>query len=232
MDKKITSIIFDWDNTLFNFNDYWEVAHEEAFNQFGFYHLIDYGVFISKYKYFDKLLWEDVLNEKISLDDLRIKRLVNTLDYFDIKIDDVQAYLFFNVFFQILLKKIEPNYPLIDKINRLRKNYQLCILTNGKLEEQKEKIRRFKFEGLIPYYVSEEIGYEKPNEKAFLYVLNNIGALPSETVMIGDSLDNDIKPAAKLGLTTIYIGKKRNTIADYSFTDIDGAIDLLMNGKR
>ncbi|HFI0174966.1 TPA: HAD family hydrolase [Streptococcus suis] len=227
MNRTITTIIFDLDNTLFNFNDYWESAHHETFNQFKYDSLfqIDYDDFIDKYRYFDKLLWEELLQKRVELDELRIKRLIYTLNHFGIEIDREHASKFFNTFFQLLLKGIHPNYQLIEKLKNLKKKYTVCILTNGKSDEQLEKIKRCKFYDLLPYYISDDIGYEKPDEEAFWFVLNKLGSTPSETLMVGDSVTNDIFPAAKLGLQTCYIGKEHSNSADYAFKNIEEAID-------
>lgn len=228
MKDKIDSIIFDWDNTLFNFNKYWEIGHQKAYDEFGFNKFVSYDTFICTYKHFDNLLWKEVLKKHIGLDELRVRRLIYTLRRFNKSISEEDAVDFFKTFFQIMLDRIEPDDELIRKITILKKSYNLCILTNGKLEEQLEKIKRMRFEGFIPYYISEEIGYEKPDDGAFLFALNKLDTAPSKTLMIGDSLENDIKPASKLGMMTMHIGKEYTKYADYSFESIHEALDELI----
>lgn len=230
MNRPITSIIFDLDNTLFNFSHHWDIAHRETFNRFKYDSLlnVDYSDFIKKYRYFDKLLWEELLQKRVDLDELRIKRLIYTLNHFGVEVERNHASDFFNTFFQILLSGIQPNLQLINRLKILKKKYKICILTNGKAVEQLEKIKRCKFYNLLPYYISEDIGFEKPEEQAFLFVLKEIGSSPSETLMVGDSITNDIQPATKLGIQTCYIGRKLNNCADYAFNNIDEAIDAFI----
>ena len=57
--------------------------------------------------------------------------------------------------------------------------------------------------------VSGSIGIKKPDERFFHTILDHAGFSPSEAIMIGDRLDNDIIPAKKLGLKTIWFRQGR-----------------------
>lgn len=48
-------------------------------------------------------------------------------------------------------------------------------------------------------------GLSKPDLKIFKLALNKSECIPSEAYMIGDRLDNDIEPAAQLGMHTIWV---------------------------
>ncbi|MFA6376090.1 MAG: HAD family hydrolase [Candidatus Paceibacterota bacterium] len=50
-------------------------------------------------------------------------------------------------------------------------------------------------------------GAKKPDEKAFLAVLEKMQADPEEAMMVGDSLENDILPALALGMKAILIDR-------------------------
>ncbi len=45
----------------------------------------------------------------------------------------------------------------------------------------------------------------KPDIKLFQIAVENSGCKPSETIMVGDRLDNDIFPAKAIGMKTIWI---------------------------
>jgi FMN phosphatase YigB (HAD superfamily) len=63
--------------------------------------------------------------------------------------------------------------------------------------------------GLMPFISiclsSAEAGLEKPDPAIFKLALRQAGCLASRAVMIGDRLDNDIRPARMLGWKTIRI---------------------------
>ena len=52
------------------------------------------------------------------------------------------------------------------------------------------------------------VGVKKPNPKIFNFALNLAKANPSESIMIGDSLEADIEGAHKIGMDTIHFDYK------------------------
>ncbi|MCX7918762.1 MAG: HAD family hydrolase [bacterium] len=62
---------------------------------------------------------------------------------------------------------------------------------------------------LVKYFnaiiISAEIGYRKPHPKIFQVALTELQAKPEETVMVGDLLEIDIVGAQQLGLKTILV---------------------------
>ena len=53
--------------------------------------------------------------------------------------------------------------------------------------------------------VSGSIGVKKPDQRFFETILANADTKASEAIMIGDRLDNDIIPARRIGMKTIWI---------------------------
>lgn len=84
------------------------------------------------------------------------------------------------------------------------KGYKLGIIANQPLGTEQRLISY----GIRDYFEvigsSAEYGLSKPNKEFFLKVLNEVNALPSESVMIGDIIQNDIKPSKELGFTTVW----------------------------
>lgn len=83
---------------------------------------------------------------------------------------------------------------------------------------------------------SAEEGIEKPDLKIFELALKRANCLPENAVMIGDRLDNDIIPAKRMGLKTIWIrqgfgglGKPltEEDTPDYCVNDLCGLVELL-----
>ena len=59
---------------------------------------------------------------------------------------------------------------------------------------------------------SDEVGVTKPNLEIFERVIKLVNLNPEDCVMVGDRLDNDIFPANKIGMKTIWI---RNGLAKH-----------------
>lgn len=52
---------------------------------------------------------------------------------------------------------------------------------------------------------SADEGVEKPNTEIFKIALERANCLPENAVMVGDRIDNDILPAKKLGIKTVWL---------------------------
>jgi len=63
--------------------------------------------------------------------------------------------------------------------------------------------------GIGEYFTSQGIsgayGYRKPDVRLFLRVCDDLGVMPSECIMVGDRIDNDVAPAKLLGMQTVLI---------------------------
>jgi putative hydrolase of the HAD superfamily len=90
----------------------------------------------------------------------------------------------------------------------LRKRYKLGLITNGAPDIQWKKIRRG---GLTEYFneilVSGEFGVGKPDKRIFQELLNRMGCETSNAIMIGDSLQTDIKGSAEAGIKNIWLNR-------------------------
>ncbi len=87
----------------------------------------------------------------------------------------------------------------------LAKRYRLGIIANQAAGTE-ERLRNW---GLLDYFEvvcsSAELGVSKPDPHIFEIALKKAGAAPERCFMIGDRLDNDIAPAKKLGMGTVWI---------------------------
>ncbi|MGB3617530.1 MAG: YjjG family noncanonical pyrimidine nucleotidase [Catalinimonas sp.] len=85
------------------------------------------------------------------------------------------------------------------------RGYTLHVLTNGFDETQALKMGGT---GLRPFFreviTSETTGHRKPEAAYFEYALDRTGTAAGEVLMIGDSLEADIRGAAACGLDTIF----------------------------
>lgn len=90
----------------------------------------------------------------------------------------------------------------------LRRDLALGIVTNGVPDLQWGKIERA---GLTPYFdvvtVSAQVGFGKPDPRVFAVSLAQLGALPGEVVMVGDSLERDVAGARNAGIAAIWLNR-------------------------
>ena len=83
--------------------------------------------------------------------------------------------------------------------------YKIGIIANQSLGT----MTRLEQHGILQYIdlviASAEEGVAKPDKRIFEIALNRSNCQPGESVMIGDRIDNDIVPAKRMGMHTIWI---------------------------
>jgi putative hydrolase of the HAD superfamily len=111
------------------------------------------------------------------------------------------------------------------------KGYQMHLVTNGFENVQHQKI---KHAGLAPYFgaviTSEASNSLKPNKEIFDYAFAKTGATASNSMMIGDNQDADIKGGINAGMDTIFvnhIGATAHVHATHEVFDLPSIAKLL-----
>ena len=79
--------------------------------------------------------------------------------------------------------------------------YRMVVFTKGELQDQENKLHRSKLER---YFSHVEITSNK-TETEFQQLCQYLDILPSELLMVGNSLKSDIAPALNIGASAIHI---------------------------
>lgn len=115
---------------------------------------------------------------------------------------------------------------------KLSTKYKLVLATNG--IERVQKKRLFDF---LPYtyklYISEAIGFIKPTEDFYNYIMSDLKCRVDECLMIGDSITNDIVGAKSIGMNVCYYNvkgkiKPENLLVDYEVNSINDLVQILL----
>ncbi|MEO8357447.1 MAG: HAD family hydrolase [Chloroflexota bacterium] len=98
--------------------------------------------------------------------------------------------------------------PTLKKL--VQDGYRLGLISNaGDDQDVQQLVRRFE---IAPYFdfilTSAACSYRKPHPRIFELAIANWYFLPSETVMVGDNLDADIRGAKSAGLYGIWISRR------------------------
>lgn len=202
-----THLFFDLDDTLWDFksNAYEalsDVFSEQQLNRF----FCDFEQFYQLYEPKNKELWAAYGEGLISKDFLMAERFNYPLRCVGVSDDSLALYLN-NIFLKRTTTKTQLVPDAIEVLDELRKrNYTLVIVSNGFKSVQYQKLIN---SGLIGYFhtivLSEEVGFLKPDERVFQEALVRSGALPEQTLMIGDNYETDILGAQKIGITSILL---------------------------
>lgn len=114
--------------------------------------------------------------------------------------------------------------PLLDN---LKDKYKLGLLTNGAPDLQRTKIDGSEIGGYFEsIVVSGEVGVGKPDPRIFKMMLHQLGESPEKTIMIGNSLNSDVKGAQAAGIKAVWLnrsGKVRDDsiIPDWEISDLN-----------
>lgn len=197
---KYKMIIFDADETLFDFSKSEKFAFRKAMEESNLSFEEEYFL---TYKRINIEIWQEFEKGLITQKELKIDRFKRFLNKIDVTID---AYTFAESF----MNNLEHASFLFDEtkelIENLSKTHRLIMVTNGLTRVQRTRIRKSSiaryFETII---ISEEVGYAKPNPKIFELGLKDI-QLPKkeEILMIGDSLTSDIQGGINYKIDTVW----------------------------
>ena len=205
---KIKNLIFDLDNTLYDFSKVWKISNKLVFEYLGYDKFTTYEEFFKLYKSVNNQLVKEVLKGSLKIIELRDKRLMLTLKQFGLNLTVEDCNFYYEKQFEYILESITPDKEVNLKIRQLQEKYNMIVSTNGKSYEQRMKLKKLGLENIFKLYISGETHISKPKDKAFINVLESERLLVDETMMIGDSLYHDILPAKKLGLKTCLVEKK------------------------
>ena len=199
-------LLIDLDDTLWDFRRNSKIAMQEIYNDYELNQYYDsFESFYDIYMVKNHQLWEQYAKGEITKDYLSLERFLYPLRV--VGNEDVE-----------LAKKLGKDFlyrttmqtnlvdGAIETLEYLKaQGYILSIISNGFVEVQYTKLRR---SGLIPYFanvfLSEEIGYQKPDIRFFQAVLDRLNASPSECLVIGDNFQTDIQGAQNANIRAVF----------------------------
>lgn len=205
MRDRIKHIFFDLDHTIWDFDRNAEETLSELFHQ---YQLDRFGLaspelFIETYTENNHRLWADYHLGKISKDHLRATRFKKTFLDLGLHPDDIP--LEFEEDYVRICPTKTNLFPYVhETLSYLADKYHLHLISNGFKESTEMKVERT---GLAKYFktivISEVVGINKPDKAIFEYALSAAGARKDESIMIGDSIEADIRGAQQFGMDAI-----------------------------
>ncbi len=198
---KYKLIIFDADETLFDFKKSEKVALESTMRDFNVNY--DENSHLEIYKEINAAVWKELEKGLITqkeLNDLRFQRLLERLDVPGNALEFADAYI------DHLSRASFLYEESLDLVRRLAGKYRLAILSNGLKKVQNNRLRKSSiaeyFEEII---ISEEVGLAKPDPAIFELLFDSMGHLDKRgTLIVGDSLSSDIQGGVNFGIDTCW----------------------------
>ncbi len=230
--KQYKHIFFDLDHTLYDFD---QSTHDTFLDLYKKYDLAGKGVkpfedFFKDYKKINAEFWERYRKDEVKKEFLNVERFHVTFMKYGLN-DRLFAEKFANEYLAGAPLKRTLFPGAIEVLDYLKDKYPLHIITNGFKEVQKTKLKANDLEKYFKTVtVSEEVGVRKPSPQVFIYAMNKAGAIPENSIMIGDSLEVDIEGAKNTGMDQIFFNYKNvphNGEATYTIVELKEIRDIL-----
>lgn len=218
-------LFFDLDHTIWDFDKNAEETLHELYHT---YKLRDLGLhspdrFIEVYTHNNHQLWAEYHVGKITKQKLRETRFSKT--FIDLGLSpNLIPQQFEDDYVNICPTKTNLFPKAHETLRYLKERYSLHLISNGFKESTELKVSK---NGLNEYFenvvISEVVGFNKPDRAIFSHALTLANAGISESIMIGDSLEADIRGAQDYGMKAIYFNPERKEIPE----DVDQEIACL-----
>lgn len=199
-------LFFDLDHTIWDFDKNAEETLHELYHT---YKLQDLGLhsadrFIETYTLNNHQLWADYHLGKITKQVLRETRFSKTFTDLGISPEHI-PHQFEDDYVTICPTKTNLFPKTHETLTYLKDKYRMYVISNGFKESTEMKIHN---NGLGIYFdhviISEVVGINKPDKAIFDHALGLAKATISESMMIGDSIEADIRGAQDFGMKAIY----------------------------
>lgn len=216
----IKHIFFDLDHTIWDFDKNAQETLTELYHQYGLDNLglSSCASFIDTYTENNQLLWAEYHLGKISKETLRAERFYKTFIQLGVAPESV-PHQFEDDYVRMSPMKKNLFEGSEKVLSYLQKKYTLHIISNGFKETTLIKMDLCK---LNPYFtnvvISEDVGVNKPDKAIFEHALKKAGAQKEESIMIGDSIEADIRGAQDFGMKAIFFNPtKKEMPADVAW---------------
>lgn len=200
----IRNVLFDLDDTLFDFHKAEKIALTKTLVHFG---IDPTEETLALYSTINAAHWKRLELGEISREEVKVGRYRELFKTIGIECDPVKATAYYESMLAIG-HYFMPGAP--ELLEELYGKYRLYIVSNGTAKVQEGRIGS---SGIAKYmdgiFISQILGANKPDKQFFDICFAEIPDFSlSETVIIGDSLSSDIKGGINAGITTVWFNPK------------------------
>ncbi len=223
--KAPASIIFDLDDTLIPSSQFYTQAVSSV--------LRDDPKRLAAYEEARQLVKADLPRQHTSARNrmLYFKRLLELMG--DTESSVIDLYNSYEAELSRLIREWTATSDRLSLIRSIQNRYQTYILTNETVRTQLAKITALnlgKAHGFRGIVCSEEVGFEKPDPRIFQCLLDRYHLDPTRCLFVGDSVENDIRPAREFGMNvvqTIEFVADKSPSGTVTVSSLEGLLDIL-----
>jgi len=220
--------LFDADNTLLDFSASERDAFKNLMSKYGYSHDEEMK---KKYDTINHGLWKQFEHGEITKDEVVFTRFGRLFEQEGIIHDGVEFEKEYQTALSVGHDVIDGAYEVLEELRRRGK--KIYIVTNGVSTTQHKRLHESHIEEMVDgVFVSEEVGYQKPDKEFFNHVFSHIEYINREkTLIIGDSLTSDILGGNKAGIKTCWFNpfsQENDTVAkvDYEIKKLSELLEI------
>lgn len=201
----IRNILFDLDETLFDFSKAESMAILKTLAHFG---VEGKESFVKCYSRINDSLWKCLERGEIKRDELKVKRFELFLKEININAEPAEAAGFYE-------NELAHGHYYIEGAEELvfdlKEKYNLYLVSNGTYNVQMGRLKDASITSCFKkLFISEKIGADKPSKEFFDICFEMIPEMKKdETVIVGDSLTSDIRGGLNAGIHTVWFDRKK-----------------------
>lgn len=229
----IRNVLFDLDDTLFDFHKAEKIALTKTLVHFG---IDPTEETLALYSTINAAHWKRLELGEISREEVKVGRYRELFKTIGVECDPVKATAYYESMLAIG-HYFMPGAP--ELLEELYRKYRLYIVSNGTAKVQEGRIGS---SGIAKYmdgiFISQILGANKPDKQFFDICFAEIPDFSlSETVIIGDSLSSDIKGGINAGITTVWFNPKgiendNDIKPDYTIKELSEVPGLLSDQRE
>lgn len=226
--EHIQHVLFDLDNTLWDFSGNSRRILEKIFTDLSFQEkgVPGFHAFHEQYAFRNEYLWQQYALGNVTRDEVRQNRFYITLNDFGINNYALAAEAA-DYYIHHTRRQTDLLPHAREVLDHLYSRYTLHIITNGF-----DEVQFFKLEntGLRRYFdtvtTAEAAQSLKPNRRIFDHALNAIPAAPAHCLYVGDSPEVDGHGALNAGMEFIWLNPESRENA-YGFREVRSLQELM-----
>ena len=219
----ITKILWDVDGTLLDFDAPEKAAVQSLFHEYGFCECTD--EMVKRYSQINRGYWERLERKELTKPEILVGRFKTFFE--EVGIDTAYAQEFNDKYQERLGDTIVFRDNSYEIVKSLQGKISQFVVSNGTIAAQTKKLRASELGNLMDgIFLSEQVGFEKPDIKFFDIVLETIQAKDkTQVIIVGDSLTSDILGGTNAGIKTCWYNPKGlpvkgNVRIDYEIKDL------------
>ena len=204
----VTTILFDLDDTLFDHMGTARAALAATAAGRASLHGVPVEDLYARYSELLEELHPQVMTGRISYLEARQQRFARLLAPYEPGASAPDATQLAEQHYGHYQQLRRPVAGALAVLQALKPAYKIGIVTNNRLAEQQEKLRHLGMSELVDALItSEEVGVLKPDPRIYQVALARLGALPDQTVMVGDNWQADVVGALAVGIRPVWLNR-------------------------